>query len=151
MLTSKGTAYSLLQTLPRVISVGLPLVLVESAALAYAHRRWKRRRIIGPRGGAAPPRAKLKGVDLSLLALVVLAPAAQAGVGIPGPWRCAANGGINALYCYLVANDVCCKYSDLVAGQAALVGRGPHTVSTLAQISAQRGVPLRAVTLGGTN
>jgi len=62
-------------------------------------------------------------------------------------WRCAANGGINALYCYLRVNDGNCDYSDLVKEQAQIVGSGMHTAATLVQLAAKHGAPLRPVSL----
>lgn len=65
----------------------------------------------------------------------------------PQTWRCAANGGINVLYCYLLSADVRCSYAELLEDQAAASGSGVYSVSTLSHLADTHGVRLRAVWL----
>ncbi len=96
-------------------------------------------------GSAAPgPRLIFFGVSFLLLSF---SQCARADAPVSNAWRCAANGGVNVLYCYLAANGKRCDYRHLVNEQAAAVGTGPYTMSTLADLSARHGLPLRAVRL----
>lgn len=61
-------------------------------------------------------------------------------------WRSVRNGGINSLYCYLRANGVPCKYSDLVKGLEE-GERGRPTAASLAHLTAKNGLPLQLVSL----
>jgi hypothetical protein len=58
-------------------------------------------------------------------------------------WRVPANGGINALYCYLSVNGVSCGYTNLLRWQTNELGTGTHTALTLAHLAAKAGLPLR--------
>jgi ABC-type bacteriocin/lantibiotic exporter with double-glycine peptidase domain len=62
-------------------------------------------------------------------------------------WRCASNGGINALYCYLSVNGVSCKYADLLREQKKEVKNRQHTALTLVHLAAKYGLPLQTVSI----
>ena len=63
------------------------------------------------------------------------------------PWRCSANGGINALYCYLRVHQVNCDYASLVKEQSIEVGAAPCSALTLVHLAAKNGLSLQAVSL----
>src|SRR5688500_14857645 len=63
------------------------------------------------------------------------------------PWRVAANGGINVLYCYLQTHDVRCEYADLLKDQATRPDQQSHSALSLARMSTRHGLPLQAVSL----
>lgn len=58
------------------------------------------------------------------------------------PWRTPANGGINALYCYLQTHGIRCDYAKLLAEQALDTGGAPCTAVTLEHLAAKNGWPL---------
>jgi len=90
-----------------------------------------------------------KSFSLALLLLRgISATSARAELEQPfHPWRCPANGGINALYCYLRINGVSCPYSELLREQEEQKGTRVHTAATLVQIAARKGLPLQSVSL----
>ena len=86
---------------------------------------------------------KLRFVFLRLLPWFICGSLAYGKNAAPETWRCAANGGINALYCYLKINDVRCEYTDLLNERKRRCGTNEMTAIDLAEIASRYGVPLR--------
>lgn len=63
------------------------------------------------------------------------------------PWRCGENGGINVLYCYLLAERLPCAYTELLSEQTGEVGSGPYTAVTLSRLAARHGMRLQPTSL----
>lgn len=77
------------------------------------------------------------------LACTVVWPAEETPVR---PWRCAENGGVNVLFCYLRAHGIRCDYAELLGRQAAL-GTASRNAAGLERIALEEGSPLRTVSL----
>jgi ABC-type bacteriocin/lantibiotic exporter with double-glycine peptidase domain len=72
--------------------------------------------------------------------------AARGDDALSHPWRSAANGGVNVLFCYLRAHGVACEYPELLREQAE--EEGPtHTAATLSRLAAKSGLPLQPALL----
>lgn len=101
---------------------------------------------IGP-GDSCVKRRRLPVIFASLFLCVAFTITTRAVDPLFRPWRSPANGGVNVLYCYLLAHGVPCDYSNLLKEQAEEVGTGQHTVATLAHLAAKNGLPLQPISL----
>jgi hypothetical protein len=124
--------------------LGLSLVTLNAGFLVSLIRKGKKN---GVAGSAEIRRLPSRRIRTALCLCSLFAVQAGAETVSFEPWRCAANGGINALYCYLRTHGLDCNYSDLLNDQERSLEKESHTAGTLARLATQRGLPLQARSL----